>query len=225
MYISFSVVFFIFFSETVAAKILRLATETGRPLNKKGLPYMKCVLAKLELPREITSMPWARAQLSVEHGLYDGFFTASRNEERDRYAVLSEPFFNINWMYVVRKDSSLLPNTQKFQQGIFATKMGTSSYAWLKDKYDRGIIAHKIIAPSDATNALTMLDLGRVDIFLGNNINLEIAFKQTGFEPSNFKTFVVRAVPVGIYFSKAFLDNNLGFIDKFNESIKGCVGK
>jgi len=207
---------------TEASETLRLATGTTLSLTQKAMPYLECALTNLEQPKAITSMPWARAQIATEQGLYDGFFMASRNHKRDQYAVLSEPFFNIDWVYIVRKESDLLPNTPKFQQAIFVVDIGSARSSWLKDEFDNGHISHEIVKTFDATIALTMLASGRVDIALLNNINSETAFKQTGYSASDFQTFVIKSIPVGVYFSKTFLATNPDFLENFNTNIKRC---
>jgi len=224
-YIKTFLVFYAFFFGAMvaeASETLRLATETIRSLNQKGLPYLECVLSRLDIPKEITSMPWARAQLATEHSLFDGFFMASRNDERDRYAVLSEPFFNIDWVYVVKKENNLTPDGPKFKQKTFAANIGSARNTWLQNKHDQGIIAHKIVSPHDTFNSLIMLALGRVDVVLENNENLKEIYEQTGYSASDFNTYAARSVPVGVYFSKTFLNSQPYFLGKFNASIKVC---
>lgn len=201
---------------------LKLATETIRSLNQKGLPYIECAFSKLEHSYKITYMPWARAQFSTKHGLYDGFFMASRNNKRDEYAVLSEPFFNIEWLYIVTKKSRVSPESPGFFQSNFAANMGSARYSWLIDKYENDKITNVIVATPDAFSSLKMLALGRVDVILENNMNFETAYKKIGYAPTEFKTFVAKSISVGVYFSKSFLDSNPVFLNKFNASIRDC---
>jgi len=201
---------------------LRLVTETTRPLNQKGLPYIKCALAKSGYSSEIKSMPWARAQLVTERGLYDGFFVASKNDKRDQYAVMSEPFFNIDWLFIVNRESGLSPDNPKFLKGIFAANRGTARNAWLKNQYDNGIISHEVVTTTDAMRALMMLALGRVDIVLENSTNLDAVFQQTSYTSSDFQSFVAKSVPMGVYFNKDFLNRHPDFLNKFNAGIKEC---
>lgn len=94
-YIRLFLIFYTFLSAAIATKAtetIRLATEIIRSLNQKRQPNLKSAFANLEISNEITSMPWARSQLATKYGNYDGFFMASRNDKRDQYAVLSEPF-------------------------------------------------------------------------------------------------------------------------------------
>lgn len=208
-----------------ASETLRLVTETTRPLNQKGLPYIKCALTKSGHSIEITSMPWARAQLVTERGLHDGFFVASQNDKRDQYAIMSEPFFSIDWLFIVNKESGLSPDNPKFQNGIFAANRGSARNAWLKGKYDDGIISHEVVTTTDAMRALMMLALGRVDIVLENSINLEAVFQQTGYTSSDFQSFVAKSVPMGVYFNKDFLNGHPDFLARFNANVKNCINQ
>jgi polar amino acid transport system substrate-binding protein len=224
-YIRFFLILYIFLSglvATEASEILRLTTEDTRSLNQKGLPYLECAFTKLDISKDITSMPWARAQLVTEHGEYDGFFMASRNDKRDRYAVLSEPFFNIDWVYVVKKENDLTPDNPKFLQGVFAANRGSARNTWLQDKRDRGLIAQEIVTPPNTLQSLVMLAFGRVDVVLENNENLRSFFERTDYSASDFETYIARTIPVGIYFNKDFLKSHPDFLDKFNVSIKAC---
>ena len=205
-----------------AADEVKLATELQRALHQKGQPYLECISAKMGRTFQTTSVPWARAQLGTERGAYDGFFMASKNSKRDRYAVRSEPFFSIEWLYIVRKGSGLTPDDPEFAHKSFAANKGSARLMWLLDKFEKKEITSGIINSTDSANTLKMLSLGRIDVNLENNENLKNAFELTGLNPTNFQTFIAKSKPVGVYFGKDFLKRDPGFMEEFNTAVKAC---
>lgn len=94
---------------------------------------------------------------------------------------------------------------------------------WLLDKFDRKQITSEVISTTNSLTTLKILSLGRIDVNLENDSNLKTAFKDTGLSPADFKTFVAKSKPVGVYFGKAFLQREPEFLDIFNISIKACI--
>lgn len=106
-----------------ASEEIRFATELVRALHQKGEPYIECAIGKMERRYQVSSVPWARAQLGTQHGEYDGFFVASQNSKCSQYAVFSEPFFNIEWLYVVKRGSSITLGDADFTQRHFEANL------------------------------------------------------------------------------------------------------
>jgi len=218
----------IFFSSFVDANTknapveVRLATEMMKSLHKKGLPYIECVFAKMKRTYKVISVPWQRAQLGVEKSSYDGFFVASRNENRDHYAEFSEPFFNIDWLYIATKKSGLTPDDPNFTQKTFAANRGSARLTWLLDKVENQEITNEVIITTNSFSSVQMLSRGRVDINLENRENFEVALKKTGLPRSDFKTFIAKSKPVGVYFGNAFLNREPEFLESFNAGVRVC---
>ena len=173
----------------------------------------------------LEAVPWKRAQHGTKNGVYDGFFLASQNEIRDKYAVLSDGFYNIDWFYVVKKNNQIPFTDPKFYQQIFSAVLGTNRLMWLKKELVKKGSTQKIVVKLSSIEVLKLLDMGRIAVDLDNNVNLDNSFKATGLDPSNFNYFIVKTYPVGAYFSKELLKREPGFLEKFNEAVKVCKKK
>jgi len=207
-----------------SAKEILLATDLTRAINHKGLPIAECVFENSEHSPRIVSVPWSRAQLGTKDGTFDGFFTAARSAKREEFAILSEPLLNIAWLYVIRSDSGLNPNDADFFHSSFGANIGTARHAWLLEQHQDGVFSREIVTTSNSENSLKMLIASRIDVNLENNINLEVQFERSGLDAADFKTFLVKQVPAGIYVGKDFLSRNPGFVSEINAKLERCRG-
>lgn len=185
-------------------------------------PFVECAMAALNRDLHLQGVPWERAQHGTENGIYDGFFMATQNHTRDYYATLSDGFFNIEWVYVVKKGSNITPDNLDFFKNSFTSVHGSARLKWLKKKFDAMDDAGEIFTLSSSNAALRLLDLGRANVSLENNKNLAKAFVSTGINPVDFDVFVFKKKPVGVYFSNRFLAQEPTFLAKFNVAVKGC---
>lgn len=206
----------------VGAGEVKLVMQPGTSLNDKGMPFIACAMKKMGRPYSVKEVPWARAQLETKKGIFDGFFMATKNDKRDRYAVFSEPFMKIRWLYVVRKDSAITPDDPDFSDRICAANNGSSRHTWLTKKFNQKVLARKIVGTTDSKRTIKMLQLGRVEVALENESHLKDVFKELAISPSGFKTFVARERPMSVYFGKAFLKSEPEFLDTFNKNIRAC---
>jgi len=206
-------------SETIAREII-LAGETERII--QHAPFVDCTFSQLDYKYRTVAVPWKRAQASTQNGIYDGFFMATQNEHRDSYATLSDPFFEIEWLYVVRKGSGIFPSNPDFFKNTFSAVDGGSRMKWLKKKMNKIGITKNIIERHNSENVLTLLKIGRVDVNVENNRNLTIALEKTGFDRSEFETFVIKTLNPGVYFSNKLLADEPEFLNQFNAAIKSC---
>ena len=204
--------------QAIATSEIHIATELLRSLNQRGKPYLDCTFQRMEMPYRISSVPWARAQLGTQKGAYDGFFMASQNAKRDLYAVRADPFFNIEWLYVVNDKSGISPVDLDFSTRLFAANKGSARLTWLQNKFDK----NQVINTTDSNNSLTMLKRGRVEVNLENGENLKTVLKELQLNPEDFATFVAKSKPVGLYVSKIFLHKEPDFLNEFNSNLKHC---
>jgi len=174
---------------------------------------------------QIEAVPWERAQRSTKQGIYDGFFLAVHSNARDKYATLSAPFFSINWMYVVRKNSGIDPSDPDFFERIFSAVHGSGLLKWLKNKLEKLEATGSIIKRYKSENVLELLSIGRIDVGLDNGRELTKAFTNTGLDPSDFEIYVIKTHPVGVYFSNKYLNHAPKFLEQFNASVDGCKEK
>ncbi len=94
---------------------------------------------------------------------------------------------------------------------------------WLLDKFEKKEITSEVVVTTDSIRTLDMLNRGRIEVNLDNGENLKMAFENTGLNPSDFRTFVAKAKPVGVYFGKDFLKREPEFLNLFNASVKACI--
>ncbi|MEE8432218.1 MAG: transporter substrate-binding domain-containing protein [Candidatus Desulfatibia sp.] len=207
-----------------AAGEIKLATQReGHRLSAESEPIVRCAMDMINQPFTITKMPpWERAQRGTENGTFDGFFIATKNDKRDSYAVISEPMFTIKWLYVIHKDSEISPDDIDFKNRRFAADIGSARFKWLEDRRKKGEIIKEIISVDSPDQMMKMLVANRIDVAFMNAHGLEKSIENLSLDPDNFKTFIIREIPGGIYFSKAFLRKNSGFLEKFNAALSGC---
>lgn len=216
------VVFVLVASTASQAAEIRLAREDNKGLADIGKSYLKCAMAKIERAYAIDRVPWKRAQSGTETGNYDGFFMATQNGKRDKYAVLSWPFVSFEWTYVVKKGSGITPNDANFTTRGFAVNQSSARHTWLLKQFENKVHSGDIIGSPNSLSSIRMLALGRVDVALENNQNLENVFSGSQVNRSDFDFFVAHVKYAGVYFSKAFLESEPGFLGEFNASLKLC---
>lgn len=210
------------FMPALAIEELKLATDIREPLHKREIPYIECAFSSLDYSYQTVWIPSEWGLLVAERGEYDGYFMASKNDQREVNAVLSEPFVNVEWLYVIRKDSGLTPGGSDFYSRNFATILGSAQHSWLEDKFNKREIVNEIVGVQGSVDSLTLLALGLTDVHLVDGVNLGAAFEEANLNPADFQTFVAHTLPMGIYFGKAFLESAPQFLTDFNDSMKGC---
>ena len=167
---------------------------------------------------EINVIPWSRAQKSVEAGLADGFFAASQNRERDNYARLSAIIVDQNWSWYLSKGLTLSPNSEEFKNHVKVSSwIGSNSLKWLEEN------KYNLKQPSKHNRELVKRLLGgRINGVYASNIVFEAALKDLGESLDNLKVVKDQYKPMGVYFSKNYLEKNPGFIEDFNVATKKC---
>ncbi len=204
---------------------IRLATQReGNPLLEAGKSYLECAMKAMGQPYRLVHGPWERAQRGTEKGLYDGLLVATKNAKRDKYAVFSEPFVFIDWIYVIRKDDGISPDDADFNSRVFSANLGSARLNWLKERYEKGII-DKLESVDTNDQVLKMLMTDRIDVALMNNFDLALSYQTLSLNSEDFATYIVRRVPTATYFSKKFLSDNPSFLQKYNASIINCKKK
>ncbi len=203
---------------------VKLATQReGNKLTEIGEPFVRCAMEKTNMPYEIVKVPWARAQRDTKEGFFDGFFMASRNSKRDVYAIWSKPFVSIKWLYVTWRTAEVSQDQLSHLQ--FAANIGSARLAWLQEQYKQDKLNKKVNAVDTNDQVMRMLINRRIDVALMNNFDLEKSIKSLTIDPLKLKTFVAKEKPTALYFSKAFLEDNAGFLDKFNVYLASCLEK
>lgn len=175
---------------------------------------VKCVVEKMGHKADINLLPWVRAQKEVAEGTADGFFAASKSAERDAYAELSETFIPQVWGWYSMADKTVDASSKATRVGVLA---GSSMEQWLEKN---GYTAMQKVQSSEAL--VKMLQTGRIDAVLANEIAFKEAVASSGAAEGAFKGVEHSNRPLGVYFGKAFLAKNPGFLTAFNGAVKSC---
>lgn len=212
----------ILFIPTLFTVELKLATDIRNPLHQKGIPYIECAFSNLEYTYQTVWIPSEWAQLVTERGEYDGYFMSIKSDQRDYYAMMSEPFVSVEWLYVVRKNSGITPADPNFSQRIFATDLASRRLSWLENKVGSSEILGNIVSAEDSVASLNLVMSGFADVNLIDSAELARAIEILEINPGDYQTFVASTFPMGIYFGKAFLEKSPDFLNAFNASMTNC---
>lgn len=191
-------------------------TSSEGHLEGVAITVLDCAMKRLSQTYSVTMLPWKRAQRQVKEGTMHGFFAASHNSDRDAYAELSSIIADQYWNWYVMKDSDLDPTAAAFKgSGKVASWLGSNSQKWLVDS------GYEPAPPSAKVDMLlNRLLVGELAAAFGSNFLIESIISKRGLQ-SDIEIFDGPHKPMGIYFSKPFLAENPGFLDRFN----GAVGK
>ncbi len=213
-------------SSMMAAEKIIILTDDRPPFEYKdasgkivgvAADKVTCAMDKLKLVYEIQMVPWKRAQNTVKEGNAHGFFAASRNTDRDKYATISTVVADQYWNWYLLKGESLDPTDPTFKsKGKVTSWFGSNSLKWLK-KNGYAISGN----PKNASQLVKMLEAKRVHAIFGSNFTIEAELKKLGLTD---KVKIIKGLhkPMGVYFSKKFLEKNPGFLEKFNKLVEGC---
>ncbi len=206
----------------MAGETIKLTTQEWKPYQTvvngqvEGIAVkaVKCAIEKTGNKADFVVLPWARAQKDVADGAAQGFFAASKSPERDSFAEMSAPFIPQNWKWYVPADKAVDPANKASKVGVLA---GSAMEKWLDEN---GYGATQKIQASDAL--VKMLQTGRIDAVLANDLVFKESLTATGTPLTAFKEVSHSERPLGVYFSKAFLASHPGFLDTFNAQAKSC---
>lgn len=214
-----------FANQTLPDKV-KLSTKLWPPYhfyNDNGdlvgisVKVLQCSFKKLNINLEIEVVPWSRAQQHTQIGISDGFFSASWNAARDKYASRSTDIAPQNWVWYTLKAFEMDPRTDAFKQKakVVGTR-GSNIIHWLK-KNNYAISAET----TDLDSMVNMISNGRADAFMANEL-VAINGLTGKVNLDSFKTTIARSMPVGVYYNHRFLQKYPSFLSDFNQSIKMC---
>lgn len=143
----------------------------------------------------------------------DGFFLATQNSERDRYAVFSKTVEYNNWTWFTLKQSDITPDNSDFKyQSIIGTIGKTNTFRWLsRNGYQ--------VKTDSAEELLTALLNKQIHAaFLAERV-FENTYKEAGLSANTFNRYIEIKRPFSIYISKKYLSTNPSFMDTLNSNI------
>lgn len=160
-----------------------------------------------------------RALKELRKGRSDGFFMASRNEERDEFAVFSESIMVNRWVWVLRSDleangsdRAKLPIDPTFKETErVMSLLNTNTQYWLiHNEYN--------VQPPAANiqSLVSALDEGKVEaIFVA-----EFVFKHYIKDAQNYNVLLGKEKDFGIYISRDYIQQNPLFMFELNAAIR-----
>lgn len=181
----------------------------------EAVDTIRCAFKALPYQLKIKVMPWKRAQLTVQQKLADGFFSASKNQSRDRYAIFSEPIADQVWQWYFKAENNITPTVEGFKTNAkIGALNGSLMKTWLNENnYKLGVNAQS----SEAL--LKSLLNGRIDAILANK---KVMASLMDDELSSIKSVEHSVRPLGVYFSKAFIKQHPEFLTRFNKRVRQC---
>ena len=208
-------------------KQVKLSTKEWAPYqyyNDQGklvgisVTLLECSFERLDIDLIIEVVPWSRAQHHTEFAISDGFFSASWNESRDKYATRSINIAPQNWVWYTLKERQIDTSSIEFKrQATIATTRGSNIAYWLRDN-DYNVKAETL----DIDSMIKMVLYGRVDALMANDLVSEgTAYSE--LEMNKLQRTHGRSMPVSVYFGNVFLEKYPSFLAEINQSIKHCL--
>lgn len=180
---------------------------------------MRCAFQQLQdYEMEVVVVPWKRAQHMVEKGYADGFFAASQNNERNRYAQISSTIADQEWRWYWLKSNPLTPKETAFKsEAKVGAFIGANMLTWLEENH------YKVSVTSVKTKSLLdALRMGRADAILANNKVIDSLLQHNKAQAATITSGLHSNRPLGVYFSSSFLTNNPNFLSLFNLQVEKC---
>ena len=209
---------------SLAAIQLKLDTNMAPPyqLSSNGevtgmaVDGLACVMERLQIGYGINVVPWKRAQSNVRTGLSDGVFSVMRQPELEPYAQLSAPLVLEKWYWYSRDDTVL--HRPDFPRDLrIGVIRGSNQESWLE-----GVGLHYSQQVKQLDSLFKLLAIGRVDIIL---VDQQAMMSQQHLDTTRLFRRFERYMPLGVYFSSAFLATQKEFLPKFNSQLAYCHGQ
>ena len=207
------------------SRTLIVTTQEWKPYNFRlddgtvggdATAVIRNVLKEMGVDCHITIYPWARAQQMVKDGHADAFYAASRNSERDAYAVLSDPIAPQTWFWYTRKTSKVSPSDPGFaEKAQVGALLGSNMLHYL----ERNRFRIKG-TPYDMDSLVRMLDQNMLDAVLVSGESMQAYLSERHGGKDQYRKAAVLENPLGIYFSKKFLAENPWFLGEFNRVLR-----
>lgn len=142
-----------------------------------------------------------------------GFFLASKNLERDRYAEFSKQVTVNNWTWFTLVNRGINTKSTDFpQNAVVGTIAKTNTFRWLTRNGYQVVSAQIGELPGLLMNK-------RVDAVFAAEAVFEQTCREQSVALSLFKKDIQKGKPFGIYVSKTYLKRNPGFMEALNSAI------
>lgn len=209
-----------------SAEVLRFLTNIAPPyqemvgdrLDGTSMRAFDCVMDRLDQSYLVDLSPWLRAHEQVRQGLAQGIFSVAPDMAGDPAdGRLSLPLALERWVWVSAGPGGASP--AQVRTGLpVAAVLGSNQLKWL---LARGTDVDP--AARNGAQLLRMLMGGRVTAVLMDEAELTAARREAGIDPSRLTVAFERYMPLGVFFSTAFLKTHPGFLDRFNAQVPHCA--
>ncbi len=183
---------------------------------------LACIMVRMNQPFVIKKVPWKRAQEETRTGALDGFFSASQNKIRDRYATLSKVFLPQNRVFYSLKANIKVPikdyTLSYIQKNIqVSARYGSNALNSLKEgQYNIGSTPHT------QNQLLSMLEFERLGAVLENSLVFSELIINSDRSMNDFHPVIQKTKNMGVYFGHLFLAKHPDFLEKFNSQVQPC---
>ncbi|KAB8027986.1 substrate-binding periplasmic protein [Fluviispira multicolorata] len=220
---------FIFSAKFVYANKIIVTTQDWSPyqvsnngkLSGITTDMVICIFKKMNKNYDIMVLPWARAQESVKNGKANAFYAAFVTSRRNKYAVPSNSLVEQNWLWVMKKNSKLDPDSKSFRLNTtIGVKFSTALEDFLSDNNYN--ITDRV---KQSSQLIDMLNLGRFDALLTAESIFYNDLKIKKLSKSDFKIVFHSKNSLVFYFSKKYVELNPSIVETFNSYISVCREK
>jgi len=139
---------------------------------------------RLNIELEHVGLPWKRAQVIVEDGIYDAVITSPTAKRKKLHAINEETLINIEWRIFVSKNSKKffdvmdMNNPLKNKNFSYCSILGDDSSREIFKNYGiEGFHQSK-----DLHKSIEMLDSGRIDIFMNSKLTTLTKIYEKGLQ-------------------------------------------
>lgn len=203
---------------------VRLDTSTEVPyqvimdgeLSGVSVKVLECIFGRMQQPYRIQVTSFSRARQNVSRRLADGFFSSAPDSQVDGYAQLSAPLLIEKW-YWYALDPHVLNRPVWDPQLRIGSVLGSNALTWLES---RGISVTQ--RASRLKQLVELLHHERIDLLLADSSAMHSLVESDAKRRPLLQRFV-RYSPMGVYFSRAFLDEHPDFLKAFNRQVENCA--
>lgn len=185
-------------------------------LSGLSVQVLDCIFSHLRQPHDIQLTSWKRAKHNVSTHLSEGFFSSAPDAEAEAFAQLSAPLLIEKW-YWYALDPHVLNRPSWDPQLRIGAVLGSNTLAWLET---RGIHVQQTVPRLE--QLLQLLQRGRIDMILADQEVMSTALND--LQPTlQLEQRFARYSPLGVYFSRTYLERNTGFLPAFNQQVQSCA--
>jgi ABC-type amino acid transport substrate-binding protein len=206
-----------------AGQPLKLDTTLSAPyqvmvngeLSGLSVSILRCVFAEMQQPYEFSLRPWVRAVEDLKQGNTNGIFTAMPASTLRHTAEMSDPFALEKWYWFSLPQRTLPDDPAQWVVGGIRS---SNQASWLAENR---IPVNAVV--NDLEQLIRLLLSQRIDGFLADERVVAEALRSMDIASDALGKRFSRYMPLGIYFSREFLQSRPGFLHDFNSHMDVCA--